>query len=294
MAKKSKHENNGLSEGFGEALQDDGADLLAEKNKDILSSFGKGTYTPRTSNQHTADGKAKPLSPIEALQSKVLQKSTDEPAPVQKDSTEYNEETSAKAEAATVADGGGEKDVSLLEKLKRYTTDETGHDVSEDESPLYKLESVAQIIKNDSSKLINKLSEKYDVTIDTLGKPTKDDYLLKGIEDEEEEKPQEPQVPETAEEAGPTPTPEFERMAHESKKRFEKNLFDELFGEEAPKAAAEVKSVPDISDIDNIDSGESMPQPDISGATVRFTPVADRSGNTGRINISSSTKPIDI
>lgn len=296
MARKSKHENNDLLIDLTENFTEEREDLLAQKNSDILSSFGENTIAPKN-NGFSGDTNGKAVSPLDALKSKM--KSSNESAvnsPKAENAEDLKEETATPDDAALNSEDESPKEMSLLEKLKRYTTDDEGHDVSQDESPLYKLESVAEIIKNDSSNLINKLSEKYDVTVDNLGKPTNDDYILKGFEDSEEVEQETEQKPDVESESEPTPTPAFEKMADESKKRFEKNLFDELFPQDNKSDEKEALSIPDISDIDSV-STDKPEKPDTlktDTATIRFTPAKDKSGNTGRINISSATKPIDI
>ena len=317
MAKKINNENDDFLLDFDNSFDEYGEDLLAEKNKSVLNSFGNNTPAQGGERSSGEDAAPKTASPLDALKAKVLVQDkavatapagiTEEPSKEETVATaaeapEEAEETAAETVAEETKEETTEekpKDLSLLEKLKRYTTDESGHDAAEDDSPLYKLESVAEIIKNDSNSLIDRLSEKYDVTVDTLGKPSEEDFLLKGIDDEEPEEEEAPQeADDTAQDDAPTPTPEFEKLATESKKRFEKSLFDELFPDSAePKAESEAKvTVPDISDIDNLYSSSEKENEAalLEGATVRFTPVVDESGHTGRINISSSTKPIDI
>ncbi len=283
MGKKSKHKKNEFILDFEPSFSDERDDLLAEKNKAVLSNFGENIaennrpfYYSKTEDKITAE------SPLNALKSRMGV------------SSEENEPQKTQDNEVKPVDNKKGQEKSLLEKLKRYTTDESGHNVTEDEAPLYTLKSVADIIKNDSSDLINKLSKKYDVTIDTLGKQSHDDYLLKGFE--EEQKPEKTETNEKNETAGRTPTPAFEKMSAQSKQRFEKSLFDELFPKEEEKPQ-EPQSIPDISDIDNTHmSGENREsEATISNTdTIRFTPIKDEKGNTGRINISSSTKVIDI
>lgn len=62
------------------------------------------------------------------------------------------------------------REKTLLEKCKPFITDDSGKDVSKNAVPLYKLESVAEILKNNSQKTVDRLAEKYDITVDDLGK----------------------------------------------------------------------------------------------------------------------------
>ena len=61
---------------------------------------------------------------------------------------------------------------TLVEKVKRYTVDEDGHDVSENHKPIYELQSVAEILMNEGTNAIKDLSKKYgvDFVVDDLGK----------------------------------------------------------------------------------------------------------------------------
>ncbi|MBO7519562.1 MAG: hypothetical protein J6T73_02185, partial [Clostridia bacterium] len=293
MARKRKNEDDGILLGFEDAFNEYTEDLLAKKNETVLASFGQNASSPKSEKQPSGE-EVESVSPLEALRAKMMVGApVAEKAPEEEPVEQIEEPKEEKAETEEP------KELSLLEKIKRYTTDESGHDVAKDESTSYTLESVMDIIKKESDSFIIELSEKYDVTVDNLGKPPKDDYLLKGLE-EKEEKPAEEPKPETQEKpantAGPTPTPEFEKLANESKQRFEKSLFDDIFPSEEEPKEKEEKSVPDISDIDNLNStGDIIPAKANGGATVRFTPVVDKAtGHTGRINISSSTKPLDI
>ena len=58
---------------------------------------------------------------------------------------------------------------SLLDKCMPYIIDENGVDTSVNEEPLYKLQSVAEILRADSAKALERLSEKYDMSFESLG-----------------------------------------------------------------------------------------------------------------------------
>ena len=55
---------------------------------------------------------------------------------------------------------------SLLERCRPYTLDDEGHDLSKQQLPLYKLESVAEILKSDSERALEELSKKYNLSVD--------------------------------------------------------------------------------------------------------------------------------
>lgn len=77
---------------------------------------------------------------------------------------------------------------SLLDKCLPYIIDENGEDASVSAEPLYKLESVAEILKNNSEKTLERLSQKYEIEFDDLG------YSPEPIPEKKEEKIQEPIV----------------------------------------------------------------------------------------------------
>lgn len=72
--------------------------------------------------------------------------------------------------AETVETNHEKPQKSLLEKCKPFITDTDGNDASIPSVPLYKLESVAEILQNNSLKTLDRLAEKYDITFDNLGK----------------------------------------------------------------------------------------------------------------------------
>lgn len=175
---------------------------------------------------------------------------------------------------------------TLVEKVKRYTIDEKGHDVTETQKPLYKLESVAEILKSSSENAMKKLSKKYglDFVVDDLGKnPTSKPVV--------EEKKSEFTPPKNM--ANVTPTPAFEQMVNDAEVRESRKIYENLFETEQKKELPDI-SIPDISDIDNKEVGISNENPISNTATIRFTPVKDNKGNTDHITISSVTKHIDL
>ncbi len=58
----------------------------------------------------------------------------------------------------------GTNDGTLLKRCKPFVMDDNGNDVSKNEKPLYELESVADILRNESERTLEKLSKKYDFT----------------------------------------------------------------------------------------------------------------------------------
>ncbi|MCQ2449933.1 MAG: hypothetical protein MJ132_07085 [Clostridia bacterium] len=57
-----------------------------------------------------------------------------------------------------------DEDASLLNRCKAYITDDDGNDVSTSGKPIYELESVADILRSESERTLEKLSKNYDFT----------------------------------------------------------------------------------------------------------------------------------
>ena len=170
---------------------------------------------------------------------------------------------------------------SLLEKLQPYTVDEQGHDLSQATEPLYRLESVAEILKNEGQKTIESLSKKYDIFVDDLGKS------------QAEKHKKEPEIQQQKKENEQTFI--FKEMVNEAEKREEEQLYQSLFKpEKEVELPQKLVDVPDISDIDTHEYGLETKKSAADTATIRFTPVKDHKGNTDHITISSITKHIDL
>lgn len=169
---------------------------------------------------------------------------------------------------------------SLLEKLQRYTTDESGQNMAFDQKPLYELQSVADILKSESESVMESLSKKYDVTFDHLGKPEPT------LETETEEKKEEKK--EDTSDDGQTIA--FKKLVSDSQKQQ-----SGIFLEQETRIIETDFSLPHISDIDAVQLNTTPANPTISDtATIRFTPVTNEKGDTQRISVSSITKPINL
>lgn len=151
---------------------------------------------------------------------------------------------------------------TLLEKCRPFILDDEGKDSAMKSAPTYKLESVAEILNNESKKTLDKLSEKYDISFDDLGKYS---GLSDGAGDRVQKITEEPPEREVFEEKMPS----------------------------ADNARTDISHI--ISDIDNpISEKAGEADKDISStATIKFTPVSD-SDSTARISVSSKTRPIDL
>ena len=188
-----------------------------------------------------------------------------------------------------VSDATIKDNKTLMEKVKRYTIDEQGHDVTENQKPLYELESVAEILMNDGETAMKNLSKKYglDFVVDDLGKKPKEKTPTQEATTKDESTPQKNNSNAT------TPTPAFEQMVNDSEARENRKLYESLFEEKKAKELPDI-SVPDISDIDTQEVGITNENPISNTATIRFTPIKDNKGNTDHITISSVTKHIDL
>ncbi len=178
---------------------------------------------------------------------------------------------------------------TLTEKVKRYTVDEHGHDMSQNCEPLYRLETVAEIIMSDGETAMKNLSEKYGIDI-SLGSAVKTDKPTQS-------KPKSSADTKLTDANKPTPT--FEQMVSDSEKRETQKRRETLFfenkkEEKTKESDTSNTSVPDISDIDTNEMDKPTKTDVSSTATIRFTPVKDSMGNTDHITVSSSTKNIEL
>lgn len=156
------------------------------------------------------------------------------------------------------------REKTLLEKCRPFIMDGEDGDSAMKDSPTYKLESVAEILNSESQKTLDKLSKKYEIAFDDLGKYSKTEAPVKA----------------------PAET--------ESSNIPEREAFDDVISS-LPKIQHIQTNVSNIiSDIDSETSSVKSDEPDIhSTATIKFTPVSD-ADNTSRISVSSQTRPIDL
>ena len=171
---------------------------------------------------------------------------------------------------------------TLLERCRPYTLDDEGHDLSKEKHPLYKLESVAEILKSDSEKALEALSKKYDLTVDDYTIPKTE--IIELPKDKKDDTPQ------------PT-TPSFKQMVEDSKSNDSDSVvFEELLAQNSNVNITEIHTnLPDISDIDNLQK-HAVPDNAVPSdtATIKFTPIKDNDSGNGHISVSSTTRPIDI
>lgn len=179
-------------------------------------------------------------SPLEALKKRVLNMSSPQ----------------KKEESAETQPKKAEKQSTLLQKCKPYTVDEMGRDATTPKAPLYRLETVAEILENDSKRAVDRLSLKYDIMIDDLNSNTS--ALNKT-----------PSVVKIKDEVTETPTPETVKV----------NNYQ--------------TSLPDISDIDNFIATKPQPAESLEGSTIRFTPIKDENDNKIK-TVTTITNSFDL
>ncbi len=145
---------------------------------------------------------------------------------------------------------------SLLDKCMHYVIDEDGKDTSEDSEPLYQLQTVAEILKEQSAKSIESLSKKYDMIFEDLSIPKEPEKIVRTEKEEQNNE------------------------ADNSKETVSKKI---------KNVQSNVTFV-----ISDIDSTTITPSKDMSDtATITFTPVSADETST-KINVSTNTKQIDL
>ncbi|MBE6776663.1 MAG: cation-translocating P-type ATPase [Ruminococcaceae bacterium] len=164
--------------------------------------------------------------------------------------------------AETVETNHEKPQKSLLEKCKPFITDTDGNDASIPSVPLYKLESVAEILQNNSLKTLDRLAEKYDITFDNLGKTDiKSNSPAKDLVEDQETQP--------------LPTIDKEVI--------EINAMFNNVQSSVPFAVSEVET--DLEETENYATDSQ---------TITFIPVNNQSDKKATIVVSSNTQNIDL
>lgn len=176
-------------------------------------------------------------SPLEALKDRMMNRQND------------NENTQDKKEPVK------KEEPTLLQKCKPYIVDENGKDATTPKEPLYRLESVAEILENDSNDVIDRLAKQYGIKLGELvSSDTSKTANTENIEDSK----------------------------------------NESFEEEV-KINSFQTSLPDISDIDNyVSKQDEADEPEADGATIRFTPVKEATKSGETVTFTTSTHTIDL
>ncbi len=290
FSKKDKNDD------FFNRLKDD-VDKSREEDFLKLSDFSDGAQSFTVNNfkfEDESDSKA--LNPLEALKQKVKKADVEVSNDIQ-----TNGQNPTKIEnAVKIFEDSDEKEINpivevenkktLLDKCKAYTVDDDGNDFSQDNTPLYELESVANILKNDSLGALDSLSKKYNITIkDETQKP---EPVFEASDDNSEN--DEKEIESTQK------TIAFEKIVDFAKneQKSDTKVFEDFFLENNPETEIDTleKSLPDISDIDNNQRVDFDTSDDINTqTTVRFTPVKNFDDNkTAGVAVSSFTKSIDF
>ncbi len=235
-----------------------------------------------TSTNIVSDGK----SPLDALKERMLKTKSESTQKI------VSNKNSNRTQQNNSSD-------TLINKLKRYTVDENGKDLSQNTEPLYELQSVADIIQSDGERALKSLSKKYNISFDDLGKSKqsiKADKTKNQIEEITNSKSEEKSASDSTRIiiSKASPTPAFEKMVYDAQKRNEQEILDEVFEKKKSAEKPLPESIPDISDTDMLEFGVNTTKSEISNtATIRFTPIK-LDGNESNIRVSSTTRVIDI
>ncbi len=250
---------------------------IEDESEGLEESFGKlQSFTALTPEEIEAPAltvtDSTPTGALEALKKRMLEARLTAESTAEKEFTAPHAETSqAEAEPAAAEalkqvavptpqkaepTAAPTEEKSLLERCRPFITDSDGGDAAMDDAPAYSLESIADILNSESKKTLERLSEKYNLEIDTLGKE------------------QSFEIPDEA----PDTEPEFFEDSIPTKQT-----------ESAPKYV-----ISDIDSALNTAVPVSDAVTDISStATIKFTPVSD-SESRSRISISSMTQTVDL
>ncbi len=173
-------------------------------------------------------------------------------------------ETKASAMPSTPVSEPAPQKSSLMDKCQPYFLDDDGKKIGLDREPLYKLQSVADIIKSDSEETIKRLSQKYGISFDTPVIST------------------------------PTPKTAEKNMATQ----FQTKPQPEIVKEDPPaKPQPEATPAPIvISDIDMPSVATEPIKADNSdnNATVTFTPISGGDASAPHISVTTKTQHIDL
>lgn len=285
----SKHKND--NNGFIINTDDEPIKISGDKNlaphamtpDEVSNLWIFGDDAPDVTQTGALDSLKKRMnvSEVKISQAETIE-STEKPQKAS-DKTENTQESENIILESTASPDTSQDEKTLIEKVKKYTIDDQGRDVSQNHEPLYRLESVAEILMNDSENAMKDLSKKYglDIIVDDLGKTNQESSH--GVQNDQP-------IPKSKK---ASPSPSFEKMVNDAEMRESKELYAALFTSEKPVENLDL-SVPDISDIDTHEIGISNSNNLSNTATIRFTPIKDSKGNTNHISISNVTQYVDL
>lgn len=254
---------------FSGNRKDDSFIIDIPKNENIGSPDGtkispshKLTVDEVLGNKQPATQRYDGKSALESLRQRMLQttenptitdtatvKEVEEPTPV----TEASQAT----EQETIPVTKSKK--TLLEKCMPFITDDNGNNASHNQTPLYKLQSVAEILENNRQKYIDRLAEQYDISVDDLGKS----------------KP----------EAEPEPFIKEEPVPNTDQEIIEINAFFHNVQSSVPFNVTELET-----EIEPSKQNDSLEQT----GTITFTPVNDEKIQKPKVIMTSNTQSIDL
>lgn len=159
---------------------------------------------------------------------------------------------------------------SLLDKCSAFLVEDDGSKANLDKEPLYKLQSVADILKSNGEKFIEKLSEEYDVLFD--------DLKISPSNKKEETPTKEKNYTDSV-----SATP---KIKEEPKKKDDTTQV---------KKTSSFEDIIFISDIDTPASDENKKKSESLDNTsiITFTPTTEKDSST-KINISTQTRAFDL
>ena len=169
---------------------------------------------------------------------------------------------------------------SLLDRCSAFLVEEDGSKANTAKEPLYKLQSVADILKSDGEKFIEKLSEDYDVWFDDL-KISPESTINEPPKETPKEFPKETPVKVAPTPKKPiTPVIKQEEKKNEAPKKEKKSSFEDIIF---------------ISDIDTPTGETKKPKTEnvANDSVITFTPSPKKEDGT-KINISTQTRAFDL
>ena len=166
-----------------------------------------------------------------------------------------------------------EKRNTLLDRCSPFLVEDDGTETSVNSEPLYKLQSVADILKSDSEKFLERLSENYDISFDDLGNTSS---VIESYKPERKTK------------TSQKPIKTEDKVKIEEKQ-------PEPQKKEETKHVSSFEDRMVISDIDTPVTAVEKPKNDFmfNTATVTFTPVG-KEGADRKVNVSTQTRPLNL
>lgn len=240
-------------------------EILKNDKSDISSGSALDSLLKRVTNvaQNTDDSQS-----IKAQQETIELKS-DNPEILNEDKT-ITESISEKNESSF--EGEQQKpQKSLFDKCMPYILDDNGNDSYELQQPLYKLETVAEILKSESERTLEKLSKEYGISFE--GATVIDESNL--VKEDEQ--------PSTIEEPPLQESVSVEKSNEEAED--ESQPINEEKTEEPYRLISDI-DIPD-SPFYELDTSESATQ-----ETVTFTPVANHTSDGPSVIVNTNTRQL--